>query len=437
MSEIPPIKVIEAIKPTNAGTGEAKLTYKGLSRAVEAYRRTNAKREELAWDSEIDSLDELTHTRQLALECLLRNADRVVNSHEGNRDLWADEFTEASIELYGEPERCESTRLLVGERDFLVSLTNKEGVSGEHLKYLLDLYGSILPDDADNLEYDSVGFEQKRHIREYGEAILDRYGSVLSLVEESGKSEFTPPDLKTLFDDAIEWLSSNDDSDWSEWSAVDVEGTTVSVNSVERTVKIPTQREAVTPEDARGLLAHELLVHAARAKNGYKTGDTGLATGLPGYLDAEEGLGILVEETVSGKVPEKAYDRYIDIALALGTIDGQQRTRQEVFEISFARQLVRAQSEGEVSDSGMESLEAQVWAHVDRIYRGGPGDEIGTRQAIFTKDIAYYVGYKQMAEYVSEQLSSGTPANELFEYLSLAKIDPTNPDHTAKLKQFL
>lgn len=435
MSEIPSVKVLEAINPANSGTGEEVLAYNGLAQAVEKYRPTNPARSAEFWDSEEGSLEELSKAKQLASEYFLRTADKVVSSHEGNRDLWADRFTQATVELYGEPEKEEATRLVRSEYGFLSQLKGQEGVSQEHVNYLLDVYKPMLAENTDVETDESAVEKEKEAIHEYGEAMLAKYKPLFDLVDEAGKTEFTASDLQELFGTALEWLKENDDTDWGEWAVVDTDGTSLSVDASNRKIKIASRRESATAQDTRGLIAHELLVHALRGKNGYKTGDKKLATGLAGYLDAEEGLGILAEEAVNGELPEKAYDRYVDIALALGSVDGVQRTRKEVFDISFARQLVRGQVKGTVSEADIPSLERRVWGHVDRIYRGGRGDNLGTRQAIFTKDIAYYVGYKQMAEYLSEQLASGKTASEVFEYLSQAKIDPTNPQHVERLNK--
>ena len=44
MSEVPSVKVLEAIKPVNSGIGEETLTYNGLVQAVEKYKPANAYR---------------------------------------------------------------------------------------------------------------------------------------------------------------------------------------------------------------------------------------------------------------------------------------------------------------------------------------------------------------------------------------------------------
>jgi hypothetical protein len=435
MSEIPSIKVLEAINPANSGTGEEALAYNGLAAAVEKYKPTNAQRTTEFWDSEAGSLEELSKAKQLASEYLLRTAEQVVDSNQGNRDLWANRFTLATTELYGEPERAEVAHLLSNEYNSLLQLRGDDRVSQQHVQILLDTYRPIA--EAASSTVDSETLEanerhEKAAIHQYGEAILEKYQPLFDLIDSADKDEFTATDLQELFTESLTWLKDNDDPEWAEWEAVAKDGTSLSVDASNRKIKIATRRESATIQDTRGLIAHELLVHALRAKNGYKTGDKKLATGLPGYLVAEEGLGVLAEEAVNGELPDKPYDRYVDIALALGVVDGVQKTRKEMFQISYALQLVRAQLRGD-NESTIATLEPRVWGHIDRIYRGGKGDELGTRQAIFTKDIAYCVGYKQMAKYVTQQLDSGKTAAQIFNYLSQAKIDPTNSHHIERL----
>ena len=435
MSEIPSVEVLEAINPANSGTGEDVLVYSGLEVAVRKYTPTNALRSSEVWDSGQGSLEELSKARQLASEYLLRTSEKVVKSNAGNRDLWAERFTRATTELYGEPEPTEAARLLSNEFGLLQSLKGKEGVSQQHVNFLLDVYQPIVAKsfDTGDIESAQVQVEQeKAAIREYGKSIKEKYQPIFDLVNEADKSEFTATDLQELFTKALSWLKDNDDPRWGEWEVISTDGTSLSVDSSNRRIKIATRRESASPKDARGLLAHELLVHALRGKNGHETGDKKLASGLAGYLGAEEGLGVLTEEAVNGELPVKTYDRYVDIALALGTVDGVQKTRKEMFQISYARQLVRLQLQ-DADETAIASLAPRVWGHIDRIYRGGKGDSLGTKQAIFTKDILYYVGYKQMTDYITHKLADGKSATEVFNYLSQAKFDPNNFQHVDRV----
>jgi len=432
MSDIPSIKVLEAFKPDNAGKGEQSLVYVGLMSAIERYKESHIPRSQRMWDSEVDSLGELSAAQELAKDYLLQTSGKLVDSDEKNRDLWASRFTEASIELYGAPEKKEATSLLREEYDLLNTLKDDDGVSQDLVNYLIATYEKIIPPDTETEEVFNKETERLA-IEKYGQAIIGKYQQLFNFVDESESEDFDAAKLKELFITSLEWLKDNDDKDWDEWKVVEVDGTTVSVNASKKEIKLPSRREAASKQDAKGLIAHELLVHALRAKNGYKTGDIELATGVAGYLDAEEGLGILAEDAVNSELPEKAYDRYLDIALALGTIDGAHMNRKELFKISMARQTLRAQVKGTFEEAQLPSMEKRVWTHIDRIYRGGPGDDNGTEQAIFTKDIAYYVGYKKMAEYITNKLASGDTTDDIFAFLSQGKFDPTNDKHLEKI----
>jgi hypothetical protein len=433
MSEIPSVKVLEAIKPINPGTGEDALVYCGLSAAVASYMLTNGERSAEVWDAEPGSLEELSSAKQLASEYLLRTSDKVVGSNNANRDLWAGRFIQAASELYGQPEAQEVIRLIASDYEELTQLKDKAGISQQHVNFLLDTYRPIIEGLDVGTEPAEVA-QEKAAIHEYGKAILDKYKPLFDMVDESGKSSFNATEIRDIFGTALSWLVENDDPQWEEWEVVDYDkGTSVSVSASNRQIRIPSEREPALALYVKALIAHELLVHALRAKNGYKTDDKKLATGLSGYLDAEEGLGVLAEEAVNGKFLDKVHDNYLDIAFALGICDGVQRKRKALFQISFARQLIQEQVNGTISDITQATLERKVWRGVDRIYRGGPGDDLGTVQAIFTKDIAYYVGYKQMAQYISNQLHSGKSAAEVFKYLSQGKFDPSNPKHTERL----
>lgn len=449
MSEIPKVKILDGIRPTNAGHGDDRLLYSstkeggededsltgnGLLAAVDFYRNTHNARSAMVWLDSGDSMIEEQNARELAAEYLLRTAERTVNCRDEVRELWADRFTLASKEYYGEPSKGEATMLLRHDFGVLQDLRGDNRFSQPSVEFLIKTFQPILEQAQMSGELgEDIAEQERQAMEQYGNAIRDTYQPVFDLVEKSDKKEYGQDDLHQLFTDAFTWLTENDDQEWSLWEAVKVEGTSVSVSSADRQIRIPSKRKSASPQGACALVAHELFGHALRAKNGYKTGDTDLAAGLPGYLDAEEGLGVYNEEAVNGSLEDKLYDGYLDIALALGTIDSNQRSRQEVFKISLAEQILVEQMNGTFKESDIDAIKTRVWSRVDRIYRGGRGDEQGSRQAIFTKDISYYVGYKRIASFVRQQIADGKSAHEVFSYLSQAKFDPTIPAHVQRI----
>jgi hypothetical protein len=122
------------------------------------------------------------------------------------------------------------------------------------------------------------------------------------------------------------------------------------------------------------------------------------------------------------------YDRYLDVALALGTIDGRPHTRHELFELVYARATVRSQAAGKPERPG--NIERESWAHVNRIFRGTLGNDI---VGVFTKDIAYYQGYQKMTAFVIDELKAGSSPHELWSLLTLGKYDPTDALHMLEL----
>lgn len=416
MATSPPVTLLESIQPNADSLQAEALAYEGLGQAASRYAQ------------DYDNWD----TRFWQQEELLQSAAKLAEVDDiPTRNEWADRYTQASEELYGQPDITEVHRLLSNEYAQLMNLKGRDGVSQDQVALLLETYRPVVSNTEVATSAETA--KERQIIAEYGAAIKEQYGPLFELAAASGHDEFTPQQLADLFTDAFSWLRQHDGAGWEGWKVVlDPNAAAISPHAIAKVLKVPAVREPASLAEAQGLVAHELLVHVLRGKNGAKLSDKTFAEGLPGYLESEEGLGILAEQAITGALPDKAYDRYVDIGLALG-MAGEQKTRQELFKISFARQLVRMQLRGTYDESMRGSLERKVWRHVARIYRGGPGDSLDAHQAIFTRDIAYYAGYKKMLAYIIAERTSGKSAAEIFNYISSAKFDPTNPQHVARL----
>ncbi|MDQ3065077.1 MAG: flavohemoglobin expression-modulating QEGLA motif protein [bacterium] len=437
MSDIPSVKVYENITPANSGTGEGVLEYDILADAVKSYEPSHAVRSAEAWSSPVDTLDEERTAKQLAMEYLLRTALKGVESASiQSQYLWAERFTQASIELLGEPDRNEVTGLIFQELEQLNALRSNQDVDQTMLNFLLDTYQNILGPDTsyERREDDSEDRElEKAAIAEYGENLRDRYQPIFDLVDDAEIEEFDPESLQNLFTRAIQWMAENHDPDWALWEVVYRNATSLDVVASKRQIRIGSRREPASPVMAKKLLAHELLVHALRGQNAYASGDQMLLKGYPGFVDTDEGLGKISEESIGGISDIPGRDRYVDIALALGTVNGIQKTRQELFQIHLSRSIINAQASSSYDETMMPILVKRAWSSVDRIYRGGKGDSSGTIQAVYTKDIVYYTGYKKMAAYLSQQRAIGKTMPEIFDFLLQGRFDPTNPKHIEQL----
>ena len=71
-------------------------------------------------------------------------------------------------------------------------------------------------------------------------------------------------------------------------------------------------------------------------------------------------------------------------------------------------------------------LVKEVYAHVNRIYRGSLGNE---HVGVFTKDISYHKGFIEMARYIQAQVEDGKSVSDIMTFLLSGKFDPTNSKH--------
>lgn len=427
--ELPRIEELKAIAPANSGKGDPELVYETLPVLAEDYREGAKLRENNFWDSQMGSLDEEDAAYEFARQGLVFTADKLVAATgRAARDRWSRLYTRASVELYGMPDKQETQTLIARQQKWLQGLVGNDGVSQDKVQFLLSVYEGCM-DGANTHEADDREAE-KRALDAYADAIRAKYQPMFDKVSQDLPKKIEGPQLRQIFQESLDWLIENDDKDWQDWQVInDKEGTTPQVNPNKKVIIVPDGSTPTTRSNLVPLLTHELLVHALRSKNGYKTSDS-LGRGLPGLEEREEGFAIMAEQAIKGKPLHRHSDRYIDIALALGIPDGHRRSRQELYEIAYARWVIRSQRASTYNPDDDSDVQRKAWNRVDRIYRGGPGDSDAGEQAIYTKDAIYYSGYKKALRYLMDRIESGDSAEEIFAYVSQGKFDPTRTDHT-------
>lgn len=387
---LPLIKLAEALNPSH-GYDDGLLHYDTLTHDVAKYTRDHPERQLRLEQSPPGSTAELRAGQQIAAYYLLKSAEKLNGDLSTDaRNEWAKHFTEASIQLCGKPDASTARHL------------EEHGI-GERFA------------DAASATHDYL---------------VNRYGSVFSALDlDDSPREIAPADITGRFRAGISLLARDFDPDWDEWLVVPEDGgDKLSASGQTATVTVGLNRADTAPHELKGLFAHEVLVHGLSAINGYKQSKE-LGDGLPQYLDFQEGLGGFVEYAMTGDVPEKIVDRYVDIAYALGQLDGKQHTRSEM----IVRNLARAEKRNETADVRTDEIDMRktAIARANRIYRGTRGDE---HVGVFTKDIAYYRGFMAVGEYVDTQLADGHPIDAILDYLLQGKFDPRNPAHTEAVR---
>ncbi len=391
-TEIPKVIVLGPITPSTESVRSTRLEYPNLELVVSKHKPYEYARINRFWDTEDGSLAEFEAAQQLAMQYMLMGS--LALSQTRDPITWSKRYTEATSEIYGLPEPDLARSLWLDQQS--KCQTETESL----FKDVSEKIGIFL-----NKKYDSV-FDA-----------LD-IESLTGTVDASG--------IADRFEAALAVLATEHDTEWSGWTVERNDGKdSLSVSAPNKKIIVGMRRANVRPIQLKALFSHEVLVHGLRSLNGKKISKE-LSIGLPGYLDAEEGFGVFVEYAISGETSEKSIDRYVDIAYALGQIDDVEHTRQELLTRAMQRAIDR--NNNSESKKSREDIETEVYAHVNRIYRGSLGNKY---VGVFTKDISYYKGFIGMGRYIKERLDEGKTIEEVITFLSRGKFDPTNAQHIA------
>lgn len=334
--------------------------------------------------------------------------------------FWSSQFTTTSVKLFGRPLSREVSSIATHEVEYFTDLTKHFDIDEAFAEKVIGAYRSLVSSRATPLrpleERYNLLLDEIRH------KLQQKYADCLEVFEPYAPNfPLRPREVATIFRSALRELKTADSS-WNNWEVVTDRSAKLSVNVIKEQITVGSKRAPLMASEAKGLFVHEVLVHAKRALNGGRHCHE-LTIGLPDYLAAEEGLGVLFESAIHGSVPSKVKDRYIDIALALGSWNRRPLHRNELYSFCYARAVLRSVATGEYLD--LEELDKTMWEHVNRIYRGSLGNKY---IAVFTKDVTYYKGFIKMANYLQKSAKRGQLTQGL-EYVFYGKFDPTNKSH--------
>ncbi|HET8690170.1 MAG TPA: tyrosine/phenylalanine carboxypeptidase domain-containing protein [Candidatus Saccharimonadales bacterium] len=419
--------ILEAIEPSRKSVDAVELRYPNLREALKAFgpmsylqRGGRLLKHPLKKMPKPGKLKEELNTAYLLtasyrLQKALTPVDKI---------FWSKQFTLASVGLFGRPDSRQVRILAAAELKFFESLVDELDNHHDFTRAFLHQYRLLAG------KTQSSGSLEKRFDKLLGEVsdyFYDRYGSVLAVFDDLPLGEeLEPAVVRRYFRRGLKVLAVLDPA-WTDWRVVSNSSAGLSVEAPNKQIVVGRYRAPIRVQDIRGLFAHEVLVHAQRAVGGAKLSKA-LADGLPDYLEAEEGLGVLAEAALNGGVPSKIKDRYLDIALAMGNYRRRAVNREQLFNVCYVRAVLRSLNRG--LDLDLDDLESEVWQHVNRIYRGSLGDKY---VAVFTKDIAYYQGFIKMAKYFKLEAKQGRLRASMDFALS-AKFDPTNAGDARTVK---
>lgn len=332
-------------------------------------------------------------------------------SSEEDKQKIAEAYKGLNIETYGEPDEG-TYRSLLSEKLNCVRNKNLTGKADDLRK---ELFGMVDFDpDVDIPERFRPSDETVEWMHSVAESL---YGGMLSHIPNE-QEEFDPYELQKIFTDIIEEEFNNDSKGYAgaaEGWAVSVEkATSVNVKSSEKRIVIPDNGMMRSRKKVENLVVHEIGVHMLRSITGGETDMLPLRSGLSDYYDTEEGLGVVMEQALSGKFAERGVDHYITAGLA----HFDNKDFREAFEIKWRLSLLGSvDDESEVSDEQIVKAKKTAFTQTLRSFRG-------TNDMPLFKDLSYYNGSVEVWKYLES-----VKGDDLLLSLLLAGKVNTSADH--------
>ena len=332
-------------------------------------------------------------------------------SSEEDKQKIAEAYKGLNIEAYGEPDEG-TYRSLLSEKLNCVCNKNLTGKADDLRK---ELFGMVDFDpDVDIPERFRPSDETVEWMHSAAESL---YGGMLSHIPNE-QEEFDPYELQKIFTDIIEEEFNNDSKGYAGaaegWTVSVEKATSVNVKSSEKRIVIPDNGMMRSRKKVENLVVHEIGVHMLRSITGGETDMLPLRSGLSDYYDTEEGLGVVMEQALSGKFAERGVDHYITAGLA----HFDNKDFREAFEIKWRLSLLGSVDDGsEVSDGQIVKAKKTAFTQTLRSFRG-------TNDMPLFKDLSYYNGSVEVWRY----LESVKGDDFLLSLLLAGKVN-TSADH--------
>ncbi|MGD0284679.1 MAG: tyrosine/phenylalanine carboxypeptidase domain-containing protein [Candidatus Saccharimonadales bacterium] len=325
-------------------------------------------------------------------------------------------------ELYGLPEPAIFNSMINNLREKVVNYQGTDDISSTIKQELLNL----LPENLSSTENQSVNYaELINHYR----PLVETYFTGLLAVVPDDKDKFEPEDMMQIFSAGIRYYESVGFVEPGKWdSIIDPDSKSVSTSQERCRVEVGAKRKAMSNIEMKQALLHEVGVHVQRRLLGDKANFAALGTGLVGYEDPEEGIGVVLEQIYDGQPREAGVQYYTLLGLAIG-LDGKKRDFRQTYEIAWRREamLKLVDDNQELNEKTLTKVKKQAYTQCVRIFRGTPCNLPGV---VFPKDIFYFDGNEKIWRYLNAIKNDDTAFGKLF----LGKYNPTDPDHQKLLE---
>lgn len=332
---------------------------------------------------------------------------------EEEKKAAAEKYRHLNIESYGEPDE-DIYRSLLGEK--LNCVRNKK-LTGKADDLRKELFGMVDFDpDVDIPERFRPSSDTVQWMYGVAESL---YGGMLKHIPDE-QVEFNPHELQKIFTDIIE-EEFNGRGDTGScagvaegWTVSVEKATSINVKSSEKRIVIPDNGIMRSRKKIENLVVHEIGIHMLRSINGGETDVLPLKSGLSDYYDTEEGLGVVMEQALSGKFTERGVDHYITAGLA----HFDNKDFREAFEIKWRLSLLSSvDDDGGVSGEQIAKAKKAAFTQTLRSFRGA-------NDLPLFKNLSYYNGSVEVWKYLES-----IKGDDLLLSLLLAGKVNTSADH--------
>lgn len=345
---------------------------------------------------------------------LLNYAQQYNNAKsEGEKKAVAEKYRHLNIESYGEPDEDTYRSLLGGK----LNAIHSKKLTGKADELRKELFGIVnFKPGMDIPERFRPSDETVEWMHSVTESL---YGGMLSHIPNE-QEEFDPYELQKIFTGIIEeeFNGLNDPKGYAGaaegWTVSVEKATSVNVKSSEKRIVIPDNGMMRSRKKVENLVIHEIGVHMLRSITGGETDMLPLKSGLSDYYDAEEGLGVVMEQALSGKFAERGVDHYITAGLA----HFDNKDFRDAFEVKWRLSLLDSVEDGgEINDEQIAKAKKTAFTQTLRSFRG-------TNDMPLFKDLSYYNGSVEVWRY----LESIKGDDFLLSLLLAGKVN-TSSDH--------
>lgn len=441
-SPVPFISLLSAFKIKDDGK---QVSYPNLEAVIESIKERNYIMPSLTSHIARDDFAALRNRSNVSRINIITTGHQLLTSSPTEYRRLTDEYLAAMESLYGMPEPAMVGQISDEEREFWYSdkVIIKSKTSPEITRTmklyaeLADTYYNTTAEQI-NITLDTDERSQLKQGLEILYAEFFRQLDDLYRMQQSQDFLFNAEWVQYVFTQLVTTLAFTDDANWKDWAVIISPTKHHFSTSFSKKFIVPGLREDFqSRHNLKALALHEILVHGGRCVHAETFGDMHLQKQMDGFLDTEEGIGLLGEYLIMGERPERARDRYIDISLALGMFK-KPFSREELVQVYIDRYIARAVANDRkiLSD---EAMRRKAYSHVNRIIRivpeTTPKFTNGDRQAVFTKDIVYYRGLRTMEVWAKQRLKDAWNPEYIWSYLLGGHFDPTNPDHIMYLEK--